>query len=129
LKPNNAGIVTLDQFPWSGAMHDYRAYVFGVDGHRFIRVKDFLNNYPDDGSALKVAQRFTDKSDVEVWDSGRLVARLEAVAPKSTPPEWAPPLAADTTSASGRNTVKQTEPISLSKVSEAASGVSPHKHD
>jgi hypothetical protein len=128
LKPNSADIVALDQTPWSGAMQDYRAYVVGVDGHRFIRVKDFLSNHPDDAAALKAVQEFTDKSDVEIWESGRLVARLESVALKSTPPELAPPLAVDTPSASGRNPVKETGPISLSNVSELASGVSPESN-
>jgi hypothetical protein len=102
-------------------MHDYRAYVFGVDGHRFIRVQDFLSEYAEDTAALKAAQQFTDKSDVEVWESGRLVARLEFVAPKSASAELAPPLVAEAPSTSGKEPGKQ---ISLSKVSDMALDVS-----
>ncbi len=57
-------------------MRDYRAYILGVDGHRFILVKDFSNDYPDDAAALSAAKRLTDVHDVEVWDGGRLVAQF-----------------------------------------------------
>ena len=70
-------------------MRDYRAYILGIDGHRFIRVEDFLSNHLDDAAALNAAKQLTDKHDVEVWDCGRLVARLspdgEVMSPELAP--------------------------------------------
>jgi hypothetical protein len=57
-------------------MGDYRAYVLGIGGKRFVWVKDFLTDHPDDAAALKAAKNLTDAHDVEVWEGGRLVARL-----------------------------------------------------
>jgi hypothetical protein len=57
-------------------MQEYRAYILNIDGQRFIRIKDFLSNYPDDAAALTAAKQLTDKHDVEVWDCARLVALL-----------------------------------------------------
>jgi hypothetical protein len=59
-------------------MGDYRAYILGIDGHRFVRVDDFLSDHPDDAAALNAAKKLTDKHEVEVWDCARLVARLSA---------------------------------------------------
>jgi hypothetical protein len=47
-------------------MRDYRAYILGIDGHRFIRVEDFLSDHLDDAAALNAAKQLTDKHDVEV---------------------------------------------------------------
>jgi hypothetical protein len=105
-------------------MKDYRAYIFDIDGHRFSRVEDFLNDHPDDAAALNAAKQLTDKHDVEVWDCGRLVARISPDG-EVVPPELAPSLVfADC----GKNSVKQAEPISPSKVSELASDVSPESN-
>jgi hypothetical protein len=57
-------------------MSDYRAYIFGMDGHRFIKADKFLSDHPDDTAAMKAAERLADRHDVELWDSGRLVARF-----------------------------------------------------
>jgi hypothetical protein len=59
------------------AMADYRAYILGIDGHRFVWVESFLSNHPDDAAALIAAKKLIDGHDVEVWDRGRLVARLD----------------------------------------------------
>jgi hypothetical protein len=45
----------------SGTMPEYRAYILGIDGHRYIRVADFLSDHPDD----------------ELWERGRLVGRFD----------------------------------------------------
>jgi hypothetical protein len=70
-------------------MRDYRAYILGVDGHRFVKVKDFLSDQPDDAAALSAAKRLVDGHDVELWDCGRLVARLspngEVASPELAP--------------------------------------------
>jgi hypothetical protein len=58
-------------------MPEYRAYILGIDGHRFVRVADFSSDYSDDGTALDAAKKLIDGHDVEVWDRGRLVARLD----------------------------------------------------
>ena len=58
-------------------MPEYRAYILGIDGHRFIRVAEFSSDYSDDGAALNAAKKLIDGHDVEVWDCGRLVARLD----------------------------------------------------
>jgi hypothetical protein len=36
-----------------------------------------LSNHPDDAAALIAAKRLIDGHDIEVWDRGRLVARLD----------------------------------------------------
>jgi hypothetical protein len=58
-------------------MPNYRAYIFGIDGHRFVVVDGFLSNHPDDAAALAAAKKLIDGHDIEVWDEGRLVARLD----------------------------------------------------
>ena len=100
-------------------MRAYRAYILGFDGHRFIRVEDFLSDHPDDAAALNAAKQLTDKHDVEVWDCGRLVARLspggEVMSPELVPSLiFAPPSQCE------KNSVEPAEPISLSRVSELA---------
>jgi hypothetical protein len=95
-------------------MRDYRAYILGIDGHRFVWVEDFRTDHADDAAALSAARGLSDKHDVEVWDGGRLVARLSSgeagVSPGLVPslPSFDSPVG----------------PISLSKVSELASTAS-----
>ena len=60
-------------------MPDYRAYILGGEGHRFQRVAEFLRDHADDATALCAAKKLINGHDVEVWDGGRLVARLDHV--------------------------------------------------
>jgi len=60
-------------------MPDYRAYILGGKGHRFLRVADFSKDHADDATALLAAKLLIDGHDVELWDGGRLVARLDHV--------------------------------------------------
>jgi hypothetical protein len=99
-------------------MRDYRAYILGIDGHRYIRVEDFLHDHSDDAAAVNAAKQLTDKHDVEVWDCGRLVARLSPDADAS--PELAPSLVFGEPSDSDKNAVEPSESIRLKKVSELA---------
>ena len=95
-------------------MRDYRAYILGMDGHRFVWVEGFRTDHADDAAALSAARGLSDKHDIEVWDGGRLVARLSsgeaAVSPGLVP--------------SLPSSDSPVEPISLSKVSELASTAS-----
>ncbi len=97
-------------------MGDYRAYILGIDGHRFIRVENFLRDHSSDAAAIEAAKKLTDKHVVEVWDCGRLVAELKPEE-ESLAPELAPSLIFAPPSDLG----KPKEPISLTKVSELAS--------
>jgi hypothetical protein len=102
-------------------VRDYRAYIFGIDGHRFIRVKDFLSDYRDDAAALNAAKQLTDKHDVEVWDCARLVARLSPGGEVMLSPGLVPSLVFAAPSDTENNSVEPpVEPNSLSKVSELA---------
>jgi hypothetical protein len=58
-------------------MPDYRAYILGAEGHRFVMVAEFPRDHVDDAAALFAAKKLIDGHDVELWDGGRLVARLE----------------------------------------------------
>jgi hypothetical protein len=98
-------------------MRDYRAYILGIDGHRFIRVKDFLSDYQDDGAALNAAKQLTDKHEVEVWDCARLVARLSPGGEVMLSPGLVPSLVFAQRSDSVEQRVEQ---ISLRNVSELA---------
>jgi hypothetical protein len=88
LEPKVGSIVVLGN---RGAtlMRDYRAYILGVDGHRFVRVKDFSNDQVDDAAALSAAKQLVDGHEVELWDCVRLVALLssngEVVSPELAP--------------------------------------------
>ncbi len=105
-------------------MRDYRAYILGIDGHRFVWVEGFLSNHPDDAAALNAARQLADKHDVEVWDCGRLVATVspdgEILSPGLVPSlVFAPP------SDSEKNAVKPpVAPVPLSQVSELAGAAS-----
>jgi hypothetical protein len=58
-------------------MPDFRAYILGRDGHRFLRVSEFSSDHADDATALCAAKKLVDGHDVELWDGGRLVGRLD----------------------------------------------------
>ena len=47
-------------------MRDYRAYILGIDGHRFIKAAGFLSDHPDDATALAAAKQLIDGHDVEL---------------------------------------------------------------
>ena len=83
-------------------MREYRAYILDIDGRRFIRVKDFLSGLPDDTAALSAAKQLVDGHDVELWDCGRLVARLSADGEVASP-ELAPSTSSAAQSQSGDN--------------------------
>jgi hypothetical protein len=101
-------------------MRDYRAYILGIDDHRFIRVEEFLSDHRDDAAALNAAKQLTDKHDVEVWDGGRLVARL-SLGEELASPGLVPSLVSALPSDSETNAFKPpVEPVSLSGVSELA---------
>jgi hypothetical protein len=57
-------------------MSDYRAYIFGKDGHRFVKIADFPKSHPNDATAMKAARKRVDGHDVELWDAGRLICRF-----------------------------------------------------
>ena len=100
-------------------MRDYRAYILSIDGHRYIKAQEFLRDHLDDAAAVNAAKQLTDKHDVEVWDCGRLVARLSPDAAEASP-ELAPSLVFGEPSDSDKNSVEPSESIRLSKVSELA---------
>ena len=108
-------------------MQDYRAYILGTDGHRFIKAKDFSSNHPDDAAALSAAKLLIDGHDVGLWDRGRLVARLSPNG-EIVSPELAPFM---NTAATSDNNAGPSQPasesISLSEVSEKAQGRSKRK--
>ena len=105
-------------------MGDYRAYILGIDGHRFIRAKDFLSNHRDDAAAMKAAKQLLDGHDVELWDCGRLVARL-APNGEVLSPELAPMMNSATPFDSESNSDKTPgDAISLSPASETAGAAS-----
>jgi hypothetical protein len=57
-------------------MSDYRAYIFGKGGHRFLKIPDFLSDHPNPAAAVEAAQEFMDGCDGELWDDDRLVCRF-----------------------------------------------------
>jgi hypothetical protein len=94
-------------------MGDYRAYILGIDGHRFVRVDEFLSDHPDDAAALNAAKKLTDKHEVEVWDCARLVARFSADG-EAISPGLVPCLTSALPSMGQTNSVKSENPIPLS---------------
>jgi hypothetical protein len=58
-------------------MRDYRAYIFGIDNHRYQKVAQFARDHIDDLTAMKAAEQLVDGHDVELWESARLVARFD----------------------------------------------------
>ena len=101
-------------------MRDYRAYILGIDGHRFIRVKDFLSDYRDDDAALNAAKQLTDKHGIEVWDCARLVAVLSPGGEVMLSPGLVPSLVFAPRSHTEKDSVELPEQISLRSVSELA---------
>ncbi|WP_050044088.1 hypothetical protein [Bradyrhizobium sp. LTSPM299] len=57
-------------------MSDYRAYIFGKDGHRFLTIPEFPSDYRDDATAMKAARKLVDGHDIELWDANRLICRF-----------------------------------------------------
>jgi hypothetical protein len=109
-------------------MRDYRAYILGIDGHRFVKVKDFLSDQPDDAAALSAAKPFAHGHEVELWDCGRLVARLSPDG-EVVSPELAPFMASAGLSDSRSDSSKPpVEAISLGRVSELAKTPSGENH-
>lgn len=58
-------------------MPNYRAYILGGKGHRFRLANEFAKDHVDDAAALREAKKLIDGHDVEIWEAGRLVARLD----------------------------------------------------
>jgi hypothetical protein len=108
-------LIALHQTRGSDAMRDYRAYIFGIDGHRFVWAKDFVTNHPDDAAALEAAKRLNDNHDIEVWEGSRLVARL-ASSGEGKSPGLIP---------SSSDCAAEPEPVSLDRVSEVVLASSP----
>ena len=96
-------------------MREYRAYIFGIDGHRFVWAKDFVTDHPDDAAALVAAKRLDDNHDIEVWEGSRLVARL-ASSGEGKSPGLIP---------SSSDGAAEPEPIPLGRVSEVVLAASP----
>src|SRR5579872_2848692 len=116
-------------------MRDYRAYIMGIEGHRFIKAKEFLSDHLNDTAALNAAKQLVDGHEVEVWDCGRLVARFSANGEMASPelaPFLVPAAAADEASAAPSggvfNSGKPGEPVSLGQVSEMAGAASKENH-
>ena len=101
-------------------MRDYRAYILGIDGHRFIRAKDFLSDYRDDAAALNAAKQLSDKHNVEIWDCARLVAVLSPGGEVMLSPGLVPSLVFASRTEKG-SVELPVEQISLRRVSELAS--------
>ena len=56
-------------------MHEYRAYIIGLDGHVQERVDLRCNN---EDEAIKVAKQFVDGRDVELGQLGRQIRTFKA---------------------------------------------------
>ncbi len=108
-------------------MRDYRAYILGIDGHRFIKVKEFSSDYPDDAAALKAAQQLVDGHEVELWDCGRLVVRLSPNGEIASP-ELAPFSAAAAPTGREKPSGKPAEPVSPGQVSDLAKETTEANH-
>lgn len=108
-------------------MRDYRAYILGIDGHRFIKAKEFSNHYPDDAAALKAAQKLADGHEVELWDCGRLVARLSPNGEIASP-ELAPFAVAAAPADSEKPSKKPAEPVSVDRTSDQAKATMEGNH-
>jgi hypothetical protein len=70
-------------------MRDYRAYILGIEGHRFIWAENFPSDHPDDAAAIATAKKLSDNHDVELWDRARFIARFSPDG-KISSPELAP---------------------------------------
>jgi hypothetical protein len=111
----------------SSAMRDYRAYILGVEGHRFIKAKEFSSDYPDDATALEAAKQLLDGHEVELWDCGRLVARLSPNGEIASP-ELAPFSVSVAPAHGEKQSGKPQESVSLSRVSERANAAPEGNH-
>jgi hypothetical protein len=59
-------------------MPDYRAYI--INGlFNSIRT-EFLDNHPNDATAIEAAKQLADGHDIELWDRDRFVGRFSPVA-------------------------------------------------
>lgn len=58
-------------------MHNYRAYVLGMETNRYQQVAQFVGDHADDHAAMKAAEKLVDGHDVELWQSARLVAKFD----------------------------------------------------
>jgi hypothetical protein len=58
-------------------MRDYRAYIFGIDNHRYQKAMQFASDHADDFTAMKAAEQLVNGHDVELWECARLVARFD----------------------------------------------------
>jgi hypothetical protein len=111
----------------SGVMRDYRAYILGVDGHRFIKAKDFSSAHPNDAAALKAAKQLIDGYEVELWDCGRLVARLSPNGEVASPA--LAPFSVPVAPAEGeKQCTKPDESVSLSGISDLVKTTSEDNH-
>jgi hypothetical protein len=118
LELKKAHCVDPNQSQGSGPMRDYRAYILGIDGHRFIKASEFLSNHPDDAAAMKAAEQLVERHEIELWDCGRLVARFSPDGQVKSP-ELAPSFVISAApSYSSNNPVRPVQPISLRRASE-----------
>jgi hypothetical protein len=108
-------------------MRDYRAYIFGVGGHRFVKVKDFVSDLPDDVAALSAARQLVDGHEVELWDCGRLVARLSASGEVASP-ELAPFTFPTASSQDENGSSKRVESVSPGGDSEMVGALASQNH-
>jgi len=80
-------------------MLDYRAYILGIDGHRFLKVAEFASDYADDAAAIRAAEQLVHDHDVELWQSARLVTRIDhklhSVTPRDERTKPEPPAVSD----------------------------------
>jgi len=56
-------------------MAEYRMYFIGQDG-QFFKAEQLL--FADDSAAIKAAERFVDRHDVELWQANRKIAKFDA---------------------------------------------------
>lgn len=101
---------------------DYRAYILRINGERFVRVKDFRPITRVMPPALNAAKRLTDTHDVEVWDGGRLVARLSPGG-EGASPGLAPRLVFARSSDGEMNPVSRAEPDPVSMVLDLVTSI------
>ena len=109
-------------------MRDYRAYILDIDGHHFIRSKEFSSDYKDDAAALEAAKQLTVKHDIEVWDSARLVARLSPGGAVALSPGLVPSLDFAQRARTERDAVELPAQITLRRVSELALTAQPESN-
>jgi hypothetical protein len=108
-------------------MRDYRAYILGIDGHRFVKVKDFSSDQPDDDAALSAAKQLVDGHDVELWDCGRLVARLSSDGEVASP-DLAPFMVSSASSPTESSSGKPSAALGSTAATTDAAGTSATKN-